>query len=495
MSSATPSEPVSYAKSRAAGPDGKGQVPEGSPTMGAGGPRRVTSRVGRERPRSARARATVASQQHGLLPYPEYKPSGVERPAEVPEHWEVRRLKYVCRLHYGDTLSSGDRVAHGDVPVYGSNGPIGVHSVANTSAPCVIIGRKGSYGKVAYSEIPTFAIDTTYYVDYRHTDADIRWLYYVLATADLDQVSRDSAIPGLNRTDADNRICLYPPLREQRGIACYLNCETAKIDALIRQKEALVKRLDEHRVTLVSRTVTRGLPPKEARKAGIKPHPKLKPSGVEWLGDVPDHWEVRRGKYVFDVVDIRSVTGREELLTVSSTHGVVPRTSPDVSVTMFKAESYVGSKLCWPGDLVINSLWAWGYGLGVSRYHGIVSSAYGVYRLNHCYREYAGYIHWLVRSHAFHKELQVRSKGIWVSRLQLTDESFLNACLPIPPAREQTTIAGYLNDATADIAGAITLAHQEIDLLREYRTRLISDVVTGKVDVRAITGVDEETAN
>ena len=109
-----------------------------------------------------------------------------------------------------------------------------------------------------------------------------------------------------------------------------------------------------------------------------QPYSDYKPSGVEWLGIVPAHWEVRRGKYLFQTIDVRSDTGDEELLTVSAQRGVVPRES--ANVTMFKAESYAGYKLCWPGDLVINSLWAWAHGLGVSPHHGIVSSAYGVYR-------------------------------------------------------------------------------------------------------------------
>ena len=111
----------------------------------------------------------------------------------------------------------------------------------------------------------------------------------------------------------------------------------------------------------------------------LRPYPSYKPSGVPWLGDMPEHWDLKRGKMLFRCIDVRSNDGSEELLTVSSDRGVVPRST--ATVTMFKAESYVGYKLCWPDDLVINSLWAWGRGLGVSRHHGIVSSAYGVYRL------------------------------------------------------------------------------------------------------------------
>ena len=142
--------------------------------------------------------------------------------------------------------------------------------------------------------------------------------------------------------------------------------------------------------------------------ASLSAYLDCKPSGVEWLGDVPAHWEMRRGKTLLRPVDIRSQTGNEELLTVSSERGVVPRES--ANVTMFKAESYVGYKLCWPGDLVVNSLWAWAYGLGVSRYHGIVSSAYGVYRpLSNLVNPQ--FIHCLVRSAAFQWEYKTDSFG------------------------------------------------------------------------------------
>jgi type I restriction enzyme, S subunit len=90
---------------------------------------------------------------------------------------------------------------------------------------------------------------------------------------------------------------------------------------------------------------------------GLKPYPAYKESGVPWLGKVPEHWAIRCGKNIFRPIDIRSRTGDEELLTVSSTRGVISRQA--ANVTMFKAESYIGYKLCWPGDLVINSLCAW----------------------------------------------------------------------------------------------------------------------------------------
>ncbi len=194
---------------------------------------------------------------------------------------------------------------------------------------------------------------------------------------------------------------------------------------------------------------------------------------------MPVHWEVRRGKTLLQPVDIRSQTGNEELLTVSSERGVVPRES--ANVTMFKAESYVGYKLCWPGDLVVNSLWAWAYGLGVSRYHGIVSSAYGVYRpLSNLVNPQ--FIHYLVRSAVFQWELQVRSKGIWISRLQLTDEAFLGAPFPCPPLAEQNAIVRYLDHVGGRIERYIRGKEKLVALLAEEKQAIIQQAVTRGLD-------------
>jgi type I restriction enzyme, S subunit len=214
--------------------------------------------------------------------------------------------------------------------------------------------------------------------------------------------------------------------------------------------------------------------------AGLKPYPAMKDSGVPWLGRMPEHWEAKRGKTLLRCIDIRSATGKEELLTVSSDRGVVPRSS--TTVTMFKAESYLGYKLCWPGDLVINSLWAWARGLGVSRHHGIISSAYGVYRLLPPYVDYSAYIHELVRSTPFNWELQVRSKGIWISRLQLTDEAFLGAPFPLPPPAEQAAIVRFLDHADRRIRRYIRIRQKLIKLLEEQKQAIIHHAVTRGLD-------------
>ncbi len=212
---------------------------------------------------------------------------------------------------------------------------------------------------------------------------------------------------------------------------------------------------------------------------GLKQYVKCRESGLPWLGGMPTHWRVMRAKSVFHIVDVRSVNGKEELLTVSSARGVVPR--PE-NVTMFKAKSYAGHKLCWPDDLVINSLWAWGGGLGVSRHHGIVSSAYGVYRLRKGAGVLPAFAHQLLRSAAFNRELRVRSKGVWISRLQMSDVAFLDAPIVIPPLEEQAAIVRFLDHVGGRIERAIRAKRKVIALLQEQKQAIIHRAVTRGVD-------------
>ena len=263
-----------------------------------------------------------------------------------------------------------------------------------------------------------------------------------------------------------------PPLEEQGLIVRYLDHAELRIAKAIAAKQDVVRLLREARLAMISETVIAG---NGADVARIE-------SGIPGVGSVPAHWRIRRAKYVWNAVDVRSVIGTEERLTVSSASGIVPRSSKNV--TMFEAATYVGHKVVQPNDLVINSLWAWAGGLGVSAHHGLVSPVYGVYRLRDDAQCDPEFMHNLLRSNACQWQFQVRSKGIWRSRLSITDDAFFDMPLPLPPLEEQRTIAATIRTQTANVDKAIASVLDEIALLKEYRTRLISDVVTGKLDVR-----------
>jgi type I restriction enzyme S subunit len=170
------------------------------------------------------------------------------------KEWPLVQLRRITTLVYGDSLAADDRT-DGSVPVYGSNGRIGEHGVPNTSGPAVIIGRKGSFGKIQYSTVPTFAIDTTFYVDETHTSANLRWLFYALTTLNLDTLSEDVGVPGLSRDSAYAQRLPLPSPGEQEGIANYLDRETTRIDDLIAKKQQQIVLLTERRQALITATV------------------------------------------------------------------------------------------------------------------------------------------------------------------------------------------------------------------------------------------------
>lgn len=139
--------------------------------------------------------------------------------------WPSVQVRHICRLQYGDSLPAGKR-ADGNVMVYGSNGPVGTHDHANTQGPVIIVGRKGSYGKLHYSAEPVFAIDTTYFIDKSCTKADLRWLYHALSVLELDRLTFDVGVPGLSRDEAYGRRISLPPAEVQPTVAKILGFRT-----------------------------------------------------------------------------------------------------------------------------------------------------------------------------------------------------------------------------------------------------------------------------
>ena len=196
-------------------------------------------------------------------------------------------------------------------------------------------------------------------------------------------------------------------------------------------------------------------------------YPNYRQSKMRWLPAVPEHWNEQRAKTFFREVDERSKTGQEELLSVSHLTGVTPRSQK--KVTMFKAESYVGSKPCRPGDIVINTLWAWMAALGASRHVGIVSPAYGVYRPHRADSFNPAYLDYLLRTRAYVAEYIGRSTGIRSSRLRLYPNQFLDIVLIQPPRPEQDQIVAYLRVQDAHIARFIKAKRELIALMAEQR--------------------------
>ena len=423
---------------------------------------------GADRPESARLRQ--------LRSYPKYKDSGVEGLAEIPSHWNALPIKRVCRLCYGDSLPAGDR-ANGGIAVFGSNGPIGTHDRANAGAPCIIVGRKSSFGKVNYSAVPVFAIDTTFFTDTRHTKEDLVWLYYTLHSARLDTVSKDSAIPGLDRGNAYRRTIAVSPIHEQRDIATFLDRETAKIDSLVAQKERLIDLLQEKRTALITRAVTRGL----------DPNVPTKDSGVEWLGQVPAHWQVKKikrlclvrrgasprpiddpayfdddGAYAW--VRISDVTASERYLKTTtqrlSTLGQSKSVALEPGELFLSIAATVGKPIITTIRCCIHD--------GFVYFVGLQENREFLFYLVSCGEAYKGL-------------------GKLGTQLNLNTDTIGGILVPVPKPDEQQAIVRSLNCETKVLDALIAEVRKAVSLLCEFRTALISAAVTGKIDVRETT--------
>jgi type I restriction enzyme S subunit len=312
----------------------------------------------------------------------------------------------------------------------------------------------------------------------RPTEIDRRFLFYYFQSTNFKQEGEASmtGAGGLKRVSPDllrqHHIPL-PTLEIQQRIACYLDCETARIDGLIAEKERMLTLLEEKRAALVSHVVARGL----------DPNVQLKHSGEEWLDEIPAHWRVDRAKNLFVVRDERSADGSEELLTVSHITGVTSRSQKDVY--MFEADDKTGYKLCLPEDLAINTLWAWMGAMGVSPLAGIVSPDYHVYTSRG--ELLPEYINLVCRSKPFIAEVSRWSKGVWSSRLRLYPENFFEIRMPVPPREEQFEIVRMVgaDQRKADVLRDDLQA--SIRLAKERRAALITAAITGKISPKEMS--------
>jgi type I restriction enzyme S subunit len=285
----------------------------------------------------------------------------------------------------------------------------------------------------------------------------------------LNQYSQSAAQPGISVEIIENLAIPVPPRDEQEIISTYLAKETSRLDRLVAEKERMLALLEEKRAALISHVVTRGL----------NPDAPLKDSGQEWLGMIPADWQVERAKNLFRVRDERSEDGVEELLTVSHITGVTSRSEKDVY--MFEADDKAGYKLCIPGDLAINTLWAWMGAMGISPLAGIVSPDYHVYTTQG--ELLPEFIELLCRSRPFVAEVNRWSKGVWSSRLRLYPDNFFEIRLPVPPQDQQLEIVHAVETDQRKASALRSSLQLSITLAKERRAALITAAVTGQIPV------------
>ena len=427
--------------------------------------------------------------------YPRYRASCIEWLGEIPAHWQAKRLKFVAPIRSSKMMS-----APPDQPFVGLEN-IEPHTgrllhdaglsepesvVGWFAAGDVLLGKLRPYlAKVAR---PVFnGISTTELVALQPAACSQDYLFYALLNTSfirwLDSLTFGSKMPRVSPEQIANTFVPVPPEEEQQVITAFLDREMAGIDALLERKARLVDLLREQRTALISHTVTRGL------VANVS----MKGTGVEWIGETPAHWEVRRLKSVATVslsnVDKKSVEGQTKVElcnyvdvynaeTIGADCDFMPATATAEQVCRFSLRK--GDVLAtkdsetWR-DIAVPALVREDLPTVLCGYHlahirpisGLCDGAY----LSRC-----------LAAARIRDQFQVEANGI--TRFGLTGASIANAVLPLPPIAEQRSIAVFLDRETAKIDALVAKVQEAIERLKEYRLALISAAVTGNIDVR-----------
>ena len=335
----------------------------------------------------------------------------------------------------------------------------------------IILTRRAPIGQLAISEQELSCSQGCFLLE-PSSDADSEFYFFWLSTQKnyLQALGRGTTFVELSTDTLRSLQVPCIPLAKQKAISDYLNRETADIDGLISAKQHLLNFQAEKRSAIVDEAVMRG----------INPAAPLRPSGIEWLGDIPAHWEVERSRWLFTVRDNRSDAGEGKLLTVSRLTGVTLQSARDAHT--FSTESTVGYKLCSAGDLVINPLLAWKGAMGTAPISGIVNPTYNVYIPRPSILP--GFADKLVRTQVFAKEVARYSKEVWSSRLRFCPEGFFKIYWPVPPRAEQREIVEFIESETTEIDRLSEATENSVALLTERRVALISETITGQTDIK-----------
>lgn len=416
-----------------------------------------------------------------LKPYPSYKSSDVEWLGDVPAHWEVRRIKTLFQEmdeRSGDgpgELLSLTR-SHGLIPqAEASNRIASIEDLSNYKV-CrpgnLVMNRMQAWSGMFAVSSQKGLISPDYSVFKLVSKSEVKYFEHLfkisLFVGQFAQRSRGIG-SGFNRlyTDDFGSIsAIVPPLSEQTTIVRYLDRADGCIRRYVSSRERLIELLEEYRQAVIHHAVTRGL----------DPDVRVKPSGVEWLSDVPAHWEVRRLRSLAKIT-----TGGQDTINQRD-DGKYPFFVRSQTVERIDTWSFDGEAVLTAGD-----------GVGVGKVFHYVKGKFDYHQRVYKFSDFNAilgkfFFHYF-RALLRFEVLQGTAKST-VDSLRLP--MLQNFPVALPPYPEQAAIVTYLDKATADIDAAIDRARREIELLGEYRTRLIADVVTGKLDVREVARLPDE---
>ena len=419
--------------------------------------------------------------------YPAYKDSRVEWSGEIPGHWQVKRLKFVAPASTTKLLEKPEDLPYLgleniesktgrlqlDTPVENVESTVSIFGEGD-----VLFGKLRPYlAKVVYVDF-TGVCTTELLVLQPGNQLDGKFLFYRLLSDDLimlvNSMTYGTKMPRASSEQIGNLYIQLPPFPEQRTIADFLDRETTKINALIAKKERLIELLQEKRTALISHAVTKGLDPTVP----------MKDSGVEWLGEIPEHWKAKKIKRLCQVKRGASPRPIDDPIYFDDEGEYAWVRISDVTasakylLTTEQKLSQLGqskSVCLGPGELFLSIAGTVGKPI-ITQIKCCIHDGFVYFTGLKQNREYLFYVY---SGGELYKGL-----GKLGTQLNLNTDTIGDIRIPVPPEEEQQAIVTYLDRETAKFDALISRIRAGIEKLKEYSTALISAAVTGKIDVR-----------
>lgn len=423
-----------------------------------------------------------------------YKDSGIKWLGKIPQHWEVRKIKYVfterSEKGYPEEPVLCSTQKYGVIPQYMYESHV---VVVNKGLEGLKLVRKGDFvislrsfqGGIEYAYYQGI-ISAAYTILNLNDNCYSNYIKYLMKSFDFIQLLQ-TCVTGIREGQNINYALLrksslpLPPLTEQRAIVSYLDGKVGQIDTYIAKQTQQIELLKELKQAVIANAVTKGIANDNNH------HTKLKQSGISWIGEIPEHWEVKRlGLFFTENKTINSCMQCTEAYKFN--YGTLIRKDEDIDPNELK-DTYNKYTILKPRDIVINGL-NLNYDfvsqrVALSTSTGIITSAYIV--LSPRTRVHELFFYYLLKSMDGMKLFHGMGTGI---RLTLSFKDLKYQLLPIPPLPEQRAIVSYIEAQTANIDKLIDAYQQQVERIKEYKQRLISDAVTGKINV---TGKQTQT--
>lgn len=394
------------------------------------------------------------------------------------------KFKYHLKVKNGREIINEVNYDDSVIDVYGSGGVFKYTDRKLFAGPSVLFGRKGTIGKPLYVEGDFWTVDTMYYTEI-YPGNSARYFYYLLEVFPWNRIVTQTALPSIVGSEVENYEINIPNENMQKVIAKYLDSKCEEINKLIKYKERLVTFLEQQRQSIITEAVTKGL----------NPNVKMKDSGVEWIGEIPEHWEVKKVKhFATHVGSGKTPSGGSEVyldegipfLRSLNVHFDGIR-SKDLAFISEETNAEMKSSQVKPLDILLNIT-----GASIGR-TALVPKDFGranvnqhvcIIRLNQN-KVYPYYFNIIMSSDVINQQIWFAQNGSSREGLNFVQVKELTFSIP-PTLEEQREINEWIYNKQKGIFEIIGLVKKQIDNLKEYRQSLIYEAVTGKIDVREL---------